>query len=188
MDMEPIAPQDQIFTMVAADRLEGIQNWSIWKRKVYDIMCLQNLLGHLTGAVARPALIPAIPAVAATGETPAIPAVPADDTAGKAWDQLDLITRANMTWNIVDTDEQGILDTHTAADIWALLNTKYEKTDIQSQIFLIDRLRMKKHEDSASLMDHIAELDRGRSLANHAGANITDEAYKLIIIQSLPHS
>jgi hypothetical protein len=47
---------------------------------------------------------------------------------------------------------------------------------------------MKKYEDGSSLTKHITDLDHRKILANHAGANITDEAYKIIIIQSLPPS
>jgi asparagine N-glycosylation enzyme membrane subunit Stt3 len=93
-----------------------------------------------------------------------------------------------MTWNIIDTNGHGILDTHIAANIWSILNTKYKRTDIQSQTVLLDRLRMKKYKDGSSLTKHITDLDHHKTLANYAGANITDEAYKIIIIQLLPPS
>jgi gag-polypeptide of LTR copia-type len=104
-----------------------------------------------------------------------MPAMPANNTVGLAWDDQDCIVRVNMTWNIINTDGHGILDTYTAANIWSILNTKYERTGIQLQTVLLDCLYMKKYEDSSSLIEHIIDLDHHKTLVNHAGANIIEE-------------
>ena len=67
----------------------------------------------------------------------------------------------------------GIDDSHSAAQIWAILLGRYEKRDIVSQTAIIERLRMKKYEDRTSLTEHIVELDhasRTIKLSQHAYA------------------
>lgn len=179
---------DQIFSMAAADRLEGPQNWRVWKRRVLALAIHRKTEGHLTGKTKRPLIKLGTPRVEATATSAAIEATPDDDSAGIRWDENDHIARSDVEWNIVDADGHGIMQAHTAEEVWTTLLNRYEKQDIVSQTALIDRLRMKKYEDGTSLVDHIAELNRGRTLASHAGANITDENYKMIIIQSLPPS
>ena len=159
-----IPVKDQILAMVTTDRLEGFQNWHMWKRKVSDLIRLKNLEGHIMGTTVRPAPIAAVPAIPATTNTPAVPAVPANDAAGELWDTNDHIAHTNLTWNIVDTDLHGITDAHTSAEVWTILWNRYDQVDLISQQALLNRLKMIKYVDGTPMHDHIAQLAQARTI------------------------
>lgn len=198
------------------DKFDGT-NWVAWNGLIRIAAEVRGVFGYLDGTIPKPTGVPTITltppsttaATATTATTPspspptitttAITQIPSQQSTGDTpWDSL---TPSEAEWKIRNAWAKGLLIFNTknpiglgitiagtAAEAWKSYIDSYE---VASEIALLNadlELRSMKYDDSQDFPEHIANMRVKWAHANALGANVSDQSFKTIVLNSLPRS
>lgn len=198
------------------DKFDGA-NWVAWSNLIRIATDFRGASGYLDGSITKPvtATITALP-TATTAITPAPPPLPAATTSPSSakptpqpitiplppeetsWDSTK---PSEAEWKIRNAWAKGLLIFNTknpiglginiggtAAEAWKSYLDQYQ---VASDIALLNAeqsLRDMRYNDTDDFPNHISAMRTKWAYANALGANITDQSFRPIILNSLPRS
>lgn len=195
------------------DKFDGT-NWVAWNGLIRIAAEVRGVFGYLEGTIPKPPGIPTVivtpPSTAPATTTATTTTSSTSPTTSAATTQIspqqgdtpwDSLTPSEAEWKIRNAWAKGLLifntknpiglgiiTTGTAAEAWTSYIDSYE---VASEIALLNadmELRNMKFDDSQDFPEHIARMRIKWAHANVLGANVSDQSFKTIVLNSLPRS
>ena len=124
---------------LSVDKLEGANNWQIWKYQMQTILETRELFGHIDGPMTRPET--------SEGSSPR----------EAVFDKVQKKTKALLVMLINSDLIYLVTECQTPREIWNKLKLCFEQDTIANKLFLIQQFFSMKVEESDSL-EHLCKM------------------------------
>ena len=194
-----------------SERFNG-RNFQTFKIILETTITGKGLSGYLDGTIARPAdSFTAQNAVISITTTPAPTSASTTGTTAQTsrtttttrsnepltqwnsmkpyleeWIRRDAYVCSSILLNVVNPSGLGVVMSGSVADMWKSIVDRYGMVSIIGAINARVKLESTKLTDGEDMESHLQKMRLLWKEANDEGANITDTAYRTILVSSLP--
>jgi len=175
-----------------SDKFDGT-NWAVWKDNILIVVKFRRVSGYLDGSIAAPTTFaPKETTDTATQTTAFISQAEtpwhSPNPSPAEWKTRNAWTKDLLIFNTKNPTGLGIDTSGSAADTWKSYISGYGSPSPMARWNAERELRNLTYSDGDDFPNHIANLRNKLYNANALGAGITDESFKTIILNSLPHT
>ena len=152
-----------------------------WTTNMTQLLGSKGLLGYIDGNITKspqPTTRMTTP-----DPTPIYSTIPSYDE----WNFHDQLARGHITLNCVDTAALGVKTTGTAKEAWDSIQDEWGKSTDMRRSHAQEALDQTVYAEGTSIQDHVKLLRTRRAAVNNLSTtSMTDEAWRGIIIRSIP--
>lgn len=149
------------------DRLSD-SNYQPWRMTMEIILEKQELLGVVDGSIPNPG--------------------PADAAALADWNKKDLSARLELLLHMEDSQKQSMRMLKTAHEIWARLQTSYQRTDVSSRVNLLKKLVNLTMQETSDVPIFIKDWRNALDDVSLAGLTLPEDLQATLLLAALPTS
>ncbi len=164
-----MAQEDKLFI----DKLEGANNWQVWKYQMQVILEARELWGHVDGTATSPAL----------SESSS-----SNSNAQSAFEKALRKTKALLVTSINSDLVHLITECQTPKEIWDKLKERFERNTVANKLFLKQKFFSLKMKDSDSLDEHLRRMKAITDQLAAIKAPIPEDEHIVALLLSLPRS
>ena len=164
-----MAQEDKLFI----DKLEGANNWQVWKYQMQVILEARELWGHVDGTATSPAL----------SESSS-----SNSNAQSAFEKAQRKTKALLVTSINSDLVHLITECQTPKEIWDKLKERFERNTVANKLFLKQKFFSLKMKDSDSLDEHLRRMKAITDQLAAIKAPIPEDEHIVALLLSLPRS
>src|ERR1700678_1456362 len=160
-----------------------------WKTNITQLLGSKGLLGYINGKIPKPVQSPQSTESESTTTTSstATPIYSSTPTLDE-WVFRDQLARGHITLNCTDIASLGVVTTGTAKDAWASINAEWGRSTDMRRSHAQEALSRTEYAETTDIQDHIKLLrTRRAALDNLSTQAMSDEAWRGVIIRSIPH-
>jgi hypothetical protein len=177
-------------TILSEEQKFNGENLLQWTTNMNLLLGSKGLLGYIDGTIQKPTQ-PSVSTTtdtdnaATTAATPIYSTTPTLDE----WNFHDQLTRGHVALNCTDIASLGVNTTGTAKEAWESIQTEWGKSTDMRRSHAQEALNRTIYVEGTDIQEHIKLLrTRKAALNNLSTSAMDDEAWRGIIIRSLPTS
>ncbi len=173
-------------TILSEEQKFNGDNLLKWTTMMTQLLGSKGLLGYVDGKVPKPTSTTTQSSSGTPSTTQPTPIYSSTPTLDE-WEFRDQLARGHITLNCTDTASLGVETTKMAKDAWESIQAEWGKSTDMRRSHAQELLNQTVFVEGTDIQDHI-KLLRARKVAvdNLSTAAITDEAWRGVIIQSIP--
>ena len=175
-----------------SDKFDGT-NWAAWKDNILIAVKFSGVSGYLDGSITAPTTFAPKETTDTTVQTTALTSQAETpwhslNPSPAEWKTRDARTKDFLIFNTKSPTGLGIDTSGSAADTWKSYINGYGSTSSMARWNAERELRNLTYSDGDDFPNHTAISRNKLYNVNALGAGITDESFKTIILNSLPHT
>lgn len=152
-------------TKFEIEKFTGKNNFSLWQRRMKDILIQQGVSKALLGKEKMPA-----------------------DMKEADWDELDAKAASSIRLNLGDDVIHNVLDSETAEAIWKKLEGLYMRKNLTNKLYVKKQLYGLQMKEGTNLLEHLNAYNMLNSQLVGFGVKLEEEDKAILLLASLPSS
>jgi len=152
-------------TKYEVEKFTGKNNFSLWQRRMKDIMIQQGVSKALDGKTKKPA-----------------------EMTDSVWDDLDAKAASSIRLNLGDEVIHNVLDSETAEAIWKKLEGLYMRKNLTNKLYVKKQLYGLQMKEGTNLLEHLNSYNMLNSQLVGFGVTLDEEDKAILLLASLPPS
>jgi hypothetical protein len=152
-------------TKYEVEKFHGKNNFSLWQRRMKDLLIQQGVYKALLGEANKPEKMD-------------------DDD----WEEMDAKAASAIRLNLSDEVIHNVIDEEKAKVIWQKLESLYMAKNLTNKLYVKKQLYGLQMEENTDLLEHLNKFNMLNTQLLNFGVKIEEEDKAILLLASLPSS
>ena len=152
-------------TKFEVEKFNGKNNFSLWQRRMKDLLIQQGVHKTLLGKAKKP-----------------------EKMENDVWEEMDEKAASAIRLNLLDEVIHNVIDEEKVESIWRKLESLYMVKNLMNKLYVKKQLYGLQMEESTDLLEHLNKFNMLNTQLLNFGVKIGEDDKTILLMASLPPS